>query len=38
LDRFAARLVDGIFLVMHVTLEHIVCSILKLTKSCGLAR
>jgi hypothetical protein len=33
LDKFEARSVDGIFLVMHLILEHIVCSILKLTKS-----
>jgi hypothetical protein len=33
LDKFDARSVNGIFLVMHFTLEHIVCSILKLTKS-----
>jgi transposase InsO family protein len=38
LDKFEARSVDGIFLVMHLTLEHIVCSILKLTKSWRLAR
>jgi hypothetical protein len=25
LDNFEARSVDGIFLVMHLTLEHIVC-------------
>jgi hypothetical protein len=37
LDKFEARSVDGIFLVMHLTLEHIVCSILKLTKSWRLA-
>jgi hypothetical protein len=38
LDKFEARWVDGIFLVMHLVLEHIVCSILKLTKSWRLAR
>jgi hypothetical protein len=39
LDKFEARSVDGIFfLVMHLTLEHIVCSILKLTKSWRLVR
>jgi hypothetical protein len=37
LDKFEARSVDGIFLVMYLTLEHIVCSILKLTKSWRLA-
>jgi uncharacterized protein YutD len=38
LDKFEARSVDGITLVMHLILEHIVCSILKLTKSWRLAR
>jgi hypothetical protein len=38
LDKFEARSVDGIFLVMHLILEHIECSILKLTKSWRLAR
>jgi transposase InsO family protein len=38
LDKFEARSVDDIFLVMHLTLEHIVCSILKLTKLWRLAR
>jgi hypothetical protein len=38
LDKFEAWSVDGIFLVMHLILEHIVCSILKLTKSWRLAR
>jgi hypothetical protein len=33
LDKFKARSVDDIFLVMHLTQEHIVCSILKLSKS-----
>jgi hypothetical protein len=37
LDKFEARSVDGI-LVMHLILEHIGCSILKLTKSWRLAR
>jgi hypothetical protein len=38
LDKFEARSVDGIFFIMHVTIEHIVCSILKLTKSWRLVR
>jgi hypothetical protein len=38
LDKFEARPVDGISLFMHLTLEHIVCSIFKLTKSWRLAR
>jgi hypothetical protein len=38
LDKFEARSVNGISLVMHLILEHIVCSILKLTKSWRLAR
>jgi hypothetical protein len=38
LDKFEARSVDGIFSVMHLTLEHIVCSILKVIKSWRLAR
>jgi hypothetical protein len=38
LDKFEARSVDGVSLVMHLTLEHIVCSILKLTKFWRLAR
>jgi hypothetical protein len=38
LDKFEARSVDGIFLVMHLIIEHIVCSILKLTKSWRLVR
>jgi hypothetical protein len=38
LDKFEARSVNGIFLVMHLTLEHIACSILKLTKSWRLVR
>jgi hypothetical protein len=38
LDKFEARSVDGITLVMHLILERIVCSILKLTKSWRLAR
>jgi hypothetical protein len=31
LDKFDARSDDDIFLVMHLILKHIVCSILKLT-------
>jgi hypothetical protein len=38
LDEFEARSVDGIFLVTHLTLEHSVCSILKLTNSWRLGR
>jgi hypothetical protein len=38
MDKFEARSVDGIFLVMHLILEHIMCSILKLTKSWRLVR
>jgi hypothetical protein len=37
LHKFEATSVDGI-LVMHLILEHIGCSILKLTKSWRLAR
>jgi hypothetical protein len=37
LGKFEARSVDGIFFG-YLTLEHIVCSILKLTKSWRLAR
>jgi hypothetical protein len=33
LDKFEARSVDGIFFGYASHLEHIVCSILKLTKS-----
>jgi hypothetical protein len=36
LDKFEAR--EEFSLVMHLTLERVVCSILKLTKSWGLAR
>jgi hypothetical protein len=38
LDKFEARSVNGFSLVMHLTLEDIVCSILKLTESWRLAR
>jgi hypothetical protein len=38
LDKFEARSVYGIFLVMHLTLERIVCPVLKLTKSWKLVR
>jgi hypothetical protein len=38
LGKFEARSVEVFSLVMHLTLEHIVCSILKLTKSWRLAR
>jgi hypothetical protein len=38
LDKFEARWLMVFSLVMHLTLEHIVCSILKLTKSWRLAR
>jgi hypothetical protein len=38
LDKFEAWSVDGIFFGYTLTLEHIVCSILKLTKSWRLAR
>jgi hypothetical protein len=38
LDKFEARSVDVFSLVMHLALERIVCSILKLTKSWRIAR
>jgi hypothetical protein len=38
LDKFEARSSMVFSLVMHLTLEHIVCSILKLTKSWRLTR
>jgi hypothetical protein len=38
LDKFEARSIDGIFFGYALTLEHIMCSILKLTKSWRLAR